>query len=230
MYDWLDLPRPGQSTRLTEDQWTELTATLAASPSEAGYDEPAWTPALVRDYIAETFNIEYSLAHMYRVMKRAGLSYQTARPRHYKADPAEQAGVVSSKKWPPLKSAGYRIVVNDQNTQVIKTKQKRGSFPVNSRPRLPVSGARTSINLLGAIIDDGDRFISFVEGSFTEKVAAHFLRALQEEFGKELVIVLDNAPYFIAKHLEKQAAKAGLLLELPSYAPEMNPLERAGDK
>ncbi|MXV60888.1 IS630 family transposase [Natronorubrum sp. JWXQ-INN-674] len=102
VYDWLDtvaergevalgdLSRPGQSTRLTDDQWTELTATLAASPSEAGYDEPTWTPALVRDYIAETFNVEYSLAHMYRVMKRAGLSYQTARPRHYKADPAEQ--------------------------------------------------------------------------------------------------------------------------------------------
>ena len=102
VYDWLDtvaerdltalgdLPRPGQSTRLTEDQWTDLTATLAASPSEAGYDDPAWTPTLVRDYIAETFKIEYSLAHMYRVMKRAGLSYQTARPRHYKADPAEQ--------------------------------------------------------------------------------------------------------------------------------------------
>ena len=115
----------------------------------------------------------------------------------------------------------------DQNTQVIKTTQKRGWFPVNSRPRLPVSGGRTSINLLGAVTDDGDRFISFVEGSFTAKVAAHFLRALQEEFGKELVIVLDNAPYFIAKHLKKQAAKAGLLLEyLPPYAPEMNPLEQ----
>ena len=102
VYDWLDtvaerdltalgdLPRPGQSTRLTDDQWRKLTATLAASPSEVGYDEPAWSPALVRDYIAETFEVEYSLAHMYRVMKRAGLSYQTARPRHYKADPAEQ--------------------------------------------------------------------------------------------------------------------------------------------
>ncbi len=102
VYDWLDtvaerdptalgdLPRPGQSTRLTDDQWTELTATLAASPSEAGYDNPTWTSVLVRDYIAETFDVEYSLAHMYRVLKRAGLSYQTARPHHYKADPAEQ--------------------------------------------------------------------------------------------------------------------------------------------
>ncbi|WP_435079001.1 IS630 family transposase [Halococcus sp. AFM35] len=102
IYDWLDdvaerdvtalgdRPRGGSATRLTDRQWKQLTATLAASPSEAGYNEPTWTKELVRDHIAETFDVEYSLAHMYRVMKRAGLSYQTARPRHYKADPSEQ--------------------------------------------------------------------------------------------------------------------------------------------
>ena len=102
VYDWLDvvaerelsalgdLPRPGQSTRLTDEQWAELKATLAVSPLEVGYDEPTWSPVLVRQHIEDTFGVTYSLAHMYRVMKRAGLSYQTARPRHYKADPAKQ--------------------------------------------------------------------------------------------------------------------------------------------
>ena len=106
-------PRPGQSTRLTEDQWTERTATRLASPSEAGYDESAWTPALVRDYIAETFNVGYSLAHMYRVMKRARLSYQTAHPRHYKADPAEQQRWCGEfkKNWPTLKG---RVMLEDE--------------------------------------------------------------------------------------------------------------------
>jgi len=57
-------------------------------------------------------------------------------------------------------------------------------------------------------------------------MSKHFLRALQQHFGKKLAIVLDNAPYFIAKTLKKQAAKDGLLLEhFPSHSPEMNPLE-----
>jgi transposase len=67
-----------------------LTAVLNAPPSEAGYDHPAWRPELVLDYITQTFGVEYSLAHMYRVLERAGLSRQTARPRHYEADPVEQ--------------------------------------------------------------------------------------------------------------------------------------------
>ena len=117
-------------------------------------------------------------------------------------------------------------MVIDQHTQVIKTDQKRSWFPVNSRPRVTVSGGRASINLLGAITDDGDRFVSFVTGRFTGNVAKHFLRALQHEFGQKLVIVLDNAPYFIEKTFKQQAAADGLLLEyLPTYSPEMNPLE-----
>jgi len=67
-----DRPHPGGSTRLTDEPWTELTATPRASPSQAGYDEPAWTPQLVRDHIADAFDVEYSLAHIYHVMKRGG--------------------------------------------------------------------------------------------------------------------------------------------------------------
>ena len=102
VYDWLDVvaerdlaalgdaPRPPNAAKLTPDQWKHLTTVLNAPPSEAGYDAPAWNPELVHHYITETFGVEYSLAHMYRVLKRAGLSKQTARPRHYKADPDEQ--------------------------------------------------------------------------------------------------------------------------------------------
>lgn len=48
-------------------------ATPAASPPEARTDAPAWRPLLVREYIAENFDVEYSLTHIYRVMKKAGL-------------------------------------------------------------------------------------------------------------------------------------------------------------
>ncbi|WP_256545647.1 IS630 family transposase [Halobellus inordinatus] len=97
---------------------------------------------------------------------------------------------------------------------------------MNSRPRLPVSGGRAAINMLGAVTDTGEHFVALTPDSFTATVSKYFLRALRDRFGKKLVIVLDNAPYFIAKDLKKQAAGDGLLLEyLPPYAPELNPLE-----
>ncbi|EMA56269.1 transposase, partial [Halococcus thailandensis] len=89
-----------------------------------------------------------------------------------------------------------------------------------------VSGVRDKMNMLGAVTDDGERFIALTPNQFNAEVAKHFLRAVQHEFGERLVIILDNASYFIAKTLKKQAAADGLLLEyLPSHSPELNPLE-----
>jgi transposase len=89
-----------------------------------------------------------------------------------------------------------------------------------------VFGSRKRVNMLGAVTDDGDSFVCLTPDRFNSVVALHFLRALQHEFGEKLVILLDNAPYFIANELKKQAAAAGLLLEyFPSHSPELNPLE-----
>lgn len=83
------------------------------------------------------------------------------------------------------------------------------------------------MNLLGAVTDDGDRFMCLTPDRFTAEVSGYFFRALQYEFGKKLVIVLDNAPYFIANDLQKQAVGSGLLLEyFPPHSPELNPLEQ----
>lgn len=86
-----DAPKAGRPPRLSAAQWMELTATLHASPTEAGYDDLAWSPELLRSHIFDTYGVEYSHAHMYRLLEKAGLSRQTARPYHYKADPAEKA-------------------------------------------------------------------------------------------------------------------------------------------
>ena len=80
--------------------------------------------------------------------------------------------------------------------------------------------------MLGAVTDTGEHFVVPTPDSFTAAVAKYFLRALRHRFGKKLVVVLDNAPYFIATDLKNQAAADGLILPyLPPYSPEMNPLE-----
>ncbi|MFP9193919.1 winged helix-turn-helix domain-containing protein [Natrialbaceae archaeon A-CW1-1] len=39
-------------------------------------DAPAWTPALVQQYLAETYDVEYSIQKCQRLLKESGLSYQ----------------------------------------------------------------------------------------------------------------------------------------------------------
>ena len=85
-----DAPRPGRRPQLNTAQRRQLFAEVNEPPTEAGYDAPAWTPVLVNVYLDDSFGVTYSKEHCRRLLHEAGLSVQTARPYHYKADPAEQ--------------------------------------------------------------------------------------------------------------------------------------------
>jgi len=52
-----DAPKSGRPSRLSTDQWTELTATLHASLAEVGYDDHAWSPEILRSHILDTYVI-----------------------------------------------------------------------------------------------------------------------------------------------------------------------------
>ena len=80
--------------------------------------------------------------------------------------------------------------------------------------------------MLGASTEDGDRFFSRFEEYVTAGHAKHFILALCNEFEDDLIVVLDGAPYFQASAVTDLAARDDLaFVTLPSYSPELNPVE-----
>jgi transposase len=80
--------------------------------------------------------------------------------------------------------------------------------------------------LFGAITENGGRFFSRFEEYVTADYAKHFIFALCTEFEDDLIVVLDGAPYFQASAVTDLAARDDLaLVTLPSYLPELNPVE-----
>jgi transposase len=71
-----DAPRSGRPRKLTADQREAFEAALHEPPTEVGYDEPAWTPALVGRFVRDAFDTEYSEPSCRRLMKEAGLEYR----------------------------------------------------------------------------------------------------------------------------------------------------------
>lgn len=87
-----DESKPGRPTKLSDDQFAELEAVLHDSPGAAGYEDiQAWTPKFVQHWLKTHFDVEYTLRHVRRLMDDIGLSWRTARPKHYEADPEEVA-------------------------------------------------------------------------------------------------------------------------------------------
>jgi transposase len=71
-----DAQRPGRKRKLTQTQQTEFEQIVHRPPEEVGIDAPAWTPALVQEFLEETYGVEYSYPSCRRLLKEAGLSYQ----------------------------------------------------------------------------------------------------------------------------------------------------------
>jgi transposase len=85
-----DDKRTGRKRKLSEEQQEEFEETVHDPPSEIGIDAPAWTPALVQQFLEETYGVEYSIPSCRRLLKEAGLSYQKPRRKAAEADETEQ--------------------------------------------------------------------------------------------------------------------------------------------
>lgn len=81
-----DKPRSGRPEKLSDEQRAQFEAVLQDAPVEVGIDAPAWTVALARKYLSDEFDVDYSKRHIRQLMKDAGLSWKTPRPKFDKSD------------------------------------------------------------------------------------------------------------------------------------------------
>jgi transposase len=103
IYNWLDRldtdgpleravsddKRTGRKRKITEEEQKEFEAVVHDPPAEVGLDAPTWTPALVQQYLGETYGVEYSIPSCRRLLKEAGLRY---RERPHMADEDDEGG------------------------------------------------------------------------------------------------------------------------------------------
>ena len=70
----VDADRPGRPPKLSSGERKELAQALRQSPSAVGYSAEGWTPRLVKEFVAERLEVEYSTPHIRRLMRDSGLS------------------------------------------------------------------------------------------------------------------------------------------------------------
>jgi len=101
-----DAHRSGRNRKLSEAQQKEFEQIVHNSPTEVGIDAPAWTPALVQEFLDETYGVEYSYPSCRRLLNEAGLSYRKPRCTAVEDDQDEQEAVHDElkqreRRWMP---------------------------------------------------------------------------------------------------------------------------------
>lgn len=93
-----DRHRCGRPPKLADDDREQFQDAVHKPPTESGYDQPAWTTALAQQFLKDEFGVEYSRRHVQRLLKDAGLTWQTPRPQPPTADEDERTEFWESTK------------------------------------------------------------------------------------------------------------------------------------
>jgi len=83
--------RSGRPPKLDDLDRAEFQEAVQNPPSEAGYEQPAWTTDLAQQFLEDECNAEYSRRHVQRLLKDADRTWQTPRPQPPMADEDERA-------------------------------------------------------------------------------------------------------------------------------------------
>lgn len=85
-----DDPPPGRPSALTDDEFEAFKQAVTNPPEATGFDAPAWSTAMAQEFLRREFDQKFSRRHVRRLLKRAGLSWQTPRPQPPTADEDER--------------------------------------------------------------------------------------------------------------------------------------------
>jgi transposase len=150
-----DDKRTGRKRKISEEQQEEFEAAVHDPPSKVGID----APALVHQFLEETYSVEYSIASCRRLLKETGLSYQKPRRKAAEADETEQEEFHDEFKK-KRRGMDATVVCIDQTKKSVQFEPRAAWFPRGTRLSVELSGQRDWTCLLGAITEDGNRFFS----------------------------------------------------------------------
>lgn len=107
-----DAARSGRRRKLADQDRVAVAKALRDSPREHGYDARTWSPALVRRFLREEYDVAYSRSSCRRLLNDAGLAYRRPRPVAEIDDPRrrslEAALEGREKRWLPGEQFGFR--------------------------------------------------------------------------------------------------------------------------
>ena len=95
-------PHPGGKPRLTRAQFRPLARLLLEGPRRHGYATELWTLERVAELIAANFGVQYTIGHVWKLLRAMGWSCQKPERRARERD-EEAIRRWRQEQWPRIK-------------------------------------------------------------------------------------------------------------------------------
>jgi transposase len=223
--------RRGVAPRLTPEQVRLIPDFLWHGAEAYGFRGDVWTCGRVAGVIREEFDVSYSNSQVSRLLKRLGWTPQVPITRAIQRD-EEAIARWRAESWPVLKRRARRerreLVFVDESgfyllPGVVKTYAPRARTPVAEEWQ-----TRDHLSIMGGVTPRGKVYALVRSRSLNGLNTIEFLLHLGRLAGDRLLVIWDGSPIHRRAEVSEFVAEArgAIVVErLPSYAPDLNPVE-----
>jgi transposase len=182
------------------------------------------------EYVEKTYGKSYTVSGMQSWMHNHGFVYKNP-----KGIPAK-ANLEAQEKF--IEEYGRLMNTTPENEPILfgdcvhptqATKLSRGWIKRGKDQYVPTTGARTRVNIAGAINLESLEVMTRDYDKINSEKFIDFLQYLESSYpvAPKIHLFIDQGPYHISKETKEYVKNSRIVLHyLPTYSPNLNPIER----
>jgi transposase len=227
----------GRPPKRTPAQKEARAQRIEEGPVKAGFSGACWRSPMMQRLIYDRFGVLYNVFSIAQLLKNLGLSLQKAAcVSHHLDEQKRQAW--RTKTWPQLLRAA-------QTKKALLLFGDEASFPQwgtltytwarrGQQPKVKTSGTRTGYKGFG-LIDafTGHFFSQGQDGRLNSAASIAFLTRVLEQTTQPIILIQDGAKYHTSTETNAffaQQTARRQVVQLPTYSPDYNPIEKLWKK
>jgi transposase len=185
----------------------------------------------VGDYIYGTFGVDYSDSAVKAILKKLVFVHKQVTPVPAKADADKQAAFVEAFQELIEQLPADTVVYFTDATHPTHNSQSAKAWIKKGQQKLiPANSGRKRVNLNGAVnaLDPCEAVVVEAQTVNAQTTITLYEKLLENNPGKKLILVCDNAPYYRSRLLQDWLSAKPLIQQwfLPTYSPNLNIIER----
>jgi transposase len=227
----------GRPPKRTSTQKAALVTWIEEGPVKGGFSGACWRSPMIQQLIYDRFGVLYNVFYIAQWLKNLGFSYQKAA---FVSDHLDE-----DKRYAWCTTTWPQVVRLAKERQALLLFGDEASFPQwgtltytwarrGQQPKVKTSGKRKGYQVFGLIeYFTGRCFYQGQEGRLNSTAYIAFLRRVLEQTTQPILLIQDGARYHTSAETKaffaQQTARLQVL-QLPTYSPDYNPIEKLWKK
>ncbi|MCC6839103.1 MAG: IS630 family transposase [Flavobacteriales bacterium] len=224
----------GKGRILTREQERDAQKVIAdRTPDQLKLPYALWTRQAVREMIQGRYNRKLALRSVGNYLKRWGYTPQQPLQKAYEQRP-EAVRKWLEEEFPEIKerakAEGASIHWCDETGLRSDDTRGRSYAPKGKTPAIRINQRRHSCSVISVVTNKGAMRWMVFRKALNAKLLIKFLKRLIKDAPSKIFLVLDNLKVHHSKPVKAWLEKNEEAIEcffLPSYSPELNPVELA---